>query len=134
MEINWSSLLVIKKFWEYKNTCWTVIHYHYYPYHFLYCFLNSVYYYYYFYHKGYLEEKEKAMGWEGSFFTNKTVWIYLCACYLCTNFFFVCFLVVSCKKIPCFLEFRICVCKFDKNKNKNLLKKKQMWNLHFDVW
>ena len=36
---------------------------------------NSVYYYYYynFCHKCYLEEKEKATGWEGGF-TNKTVW------------------------------------------------------------
>ena len=32
-------------------------------------------------------------------------------------------MVVSCKKVICFLEFNNCVCKFDKNKNKNLLKK-----------
>ena len=38
-------------------------------------------------------------------------------------FVLLCFLVVSCKKVICFLEFNNCVCKFDKNKNKNLLKK-----------
>ena len=43
------------------------------------------------------------------------------ACYLCGNFF----LFVSRKKLLCFfLEFNSCVCKFDRNKNKNLLKKK----------
>ena len=130
MEINWSSLLVIKKFWEYKNRCWIVIHYHYYPYHFLYCFLNSVYYYYYyyFYHKGYLEEKEKTMGSEGGFFTNETVWTCLYVCYLCTNVclfvcLFVCFVFwLFLAKNFCFLEFKICACKFDKNANKNLFK------------
>ena len=41
-----------------------------------------------------LEEKEKATGWDGDF-TNKIVWTCLYACYLCTNFFFVC-LVFGC--------------------------------------
>ena len=54
------------------------------------------------------------------------------SCYLCTNFFgffsffyvclFICFFLVENFYI-CFLEFNNCVCKFDKNKNKNLLKK-----------
>ena len=49
--------------------------------------------------KDILEEKEKAVGWEGTF-TNKTVWICLYACYLDNNFF-VClfaFWSFSCKK------------------------------------
>ena len=81
--------------------------------------ITSVYYCYYFYHKFYLAEKEKATGLEGGF-TKKTVWTCLYACYLCTNFLFVCLFVV---KNFCFLEFINCVCKFEKNKNKNLLKK-----------
>ena len=53
-----------------------------------------------------LDEKEKAMGWEGGF-TNKTVWTCSYACYLCTSVLFVWFWVVSCKKIYVFLEFTI---------------------------
>ena len=67
-----------------------------------------------------LEEKGKATGFEGDV-TNKTVWTCLYACYLCTNFCsFVRFLVVYCKKLLCFFRIHNCVCKFDKNKNKNL--------------
>ena len=74
-----------------------------------------------------LKEKEKATWWEGGF-TNKTMWTCLYACYL-HNSFFVCLFVFwsfFCKNFFCF---RICncVCKFDENKNKNLLKKKK-WN------
>ena len=72
-----------------------------------------------------LDEKEKATGWEGCFI-NKTVWTCLYACYLYNNFFFVvclffCFLVVFLVKN---FVFRIsdCVCKFDENINKHLLK------------
>ena len=36
-----------------------------------------------------LGEKQKATEWHGDF-TNKTVWTCLYACYLCTNFLFVC--------------------------------------------
>ena len=77
-----------------------------------------------------LEEKEKATGWEGGF-TDKTAWTCLYACYL-YNDFFVC--LFACLFFHRFLEkffFRIynCVCIFDENKNKNLLKKKsQTWN------
>ena len=70
-----------------------------------------------------LEKKEKRTRWEGGF-TNKTVWACLYAYYLCTNFFLLaCFLVVSCKKFLCFFRLYNCVCKFDKTKDKNLLKK-----------
>ena len=70
-----------------------------------------------------LEEKEKATGWEGDF-ANKTVWTCLYACYLYNNFLFVClffgrFLI---KKFV-FIIYS-CVCEFDENKNKNLLKKR----------
>ena len=61
-------------------------------------------------------KKEKATGWEGGF-TNKTVWTYLYAYYLYNNFLFVCLFVFwsfSCKD-------SFFVCKFDENKNKNLL-------------
>ena len=69
-----------------------------------------------------LEKKEKRTRWEGGF-TNKTVWACLYAYYLCTNFFLLaCFLVVSCKKFLCFFRLYNCVCKFDKTKDKNLLK------------
>ena len=92
--------------------------------------INSVYYYY-LNHKCYLEEKEKATGWEGVF-TNKTVWTCLCMfMHLCTNFFCCCFifLFVSCKKFVFFFsEFNNCLCKFDKNKNENLLKQKKTKN------
>ena len=37
-----------------------------------------------------LEEKEKAMGCESGF-TDKTLWKCLYTCYLCTKFFFVCY-------------------------------------------
>ena len=46
----------------------------------------------------------------------------LYACYLCTNLFFFCFVLFVVKHFYV-LEFNNCVCKFDKNKNKNLLKK-----------
>ena len=60
---------------------------------------------------------------------------HVCSCYLCTNFFvlffsffmfvclFICFFLVE-NFYVYFLEFNNCVCKFDKNKNKNLLKNK----------
>ena len=72
-----------------------------------------------------LEEKEKATGWEGCFI-NKTVWTCLYACCLYNNFFFVvclffCFLVVFLVKNFVF-TISDCVCKFDENKNKHLLK------------
>ena len=54
-------------------------------------------------------------------FTNKTVCTCLYVCYLRTNFF-VCLFVVKNFYV---LEFNNCVCKFDKNKNQNLLKKKK---------
>ena len=56
-------------------------------------------------------------------FTNKTVCTCLYACYLCTNFLFVCLFVVKNFYV---LEFNNCVCKFDKNKNENLLKKENV--------
>ena len=39
------------------------------------------------------------------------------------TFFLACFLVVSCKKFLCFFRLYNCVCKFDKTKDKNLLKR-----------
>ena len=54
--------------------------------------------------------------------TNKTVCTCLYAYYLCTNFFFCSFVV----KNFYVLEFNNCVCKFDKNKNENLLKKENV--------
>ena len=69
-----------------------------------------------------LEEKEKAIGWEVGF-TNKTVWTCLYTCYLCTNFFvcLFCFLFFF-KNV--FFRIYNCFCKFNKNKNKSLLKRK----------
>ena len=51
--------------------------------------INSVYlYYYYFCHQCYLEEKEKAMGWEGGF-TNKTVvQVHMHVIFVLTFFYF----------------------------------------------
>ena len=45
---------------------------------------------------------------------NKTVWTCLYPCYLYNNFFYL---------FVCFFRIYHCVCKFDENKNKNLLKK-----------
>ena len=72
-----------------------------------------------------LEEKEKATGWEGGF-TNKTVWTSLYACYLYTNVFYLLFVFWSflVKNVFVFIRMYNCVCKFDENKNKNLLKEK----------
>ena len=56
------------------------------------------------------------------------MWTCLYACYLCTNFFLFCFLVVSCKKFISFLEFNDGVCKFGKKKTKKqqkFIKKKK---------
>ena len=52
-------------------------------------------------------------------FTNKTVCTYLYACYLCPFFLFV-------VKNFYVLGLNNCVCKFDKNKSKNLFKKKKI--------
>ena len=86
---------------------------------------------------------KRKMG-EGGF-TNKTV---RTSCYLCTSFFvvvvvcflfcfffllllFVCLFVLFLVEnfYVYFLEFKNYVCKFDKNKNKNLLKKKKNYFL-----
>ena len=48
---------------------------------------------------------------------NETVWTCLYPCYLYNNFFYL---------FVCFFRIYHCVCKFDENKNKNLLKKKIM--------
>ena len=92
-----------------------------------------------------LEEKEKATRWEGGF-TNKTVWTcYMHVIFIITFCLFVCLFVFwsfSRKKL---FSFRIynCVCKFSENKNKNLLKKKEIvkkqttWKYGYDpvrIW
>ena len=71
-----------------------------------------------------LEEKEKTMGWEGGF-TDKTVWTCLYACYLCTKFFFACFVfwLFLVKNFYIFFRMYNCACKFDRNKIKIYLKK-----------
>ena len=55
------------------------------------------------------------------------VFVFFCFVFCCCCLFV--YLFVSCRKFLCFfgffLEFNNCVCKFDKNKNKNLLKKKK---------
>ena len=53
-----------------------------------------------------LEEKEKAKWWESGF-TNKTVWTCSYACHM--------------QKISVFFRIYNSVCKFDKNKNENLV-------------
>ena len=81
-----------------------------------------------------LEEKEKSKGWEGGF-TNKTVWTCLYACYLYKKIF-VCLFAVwsfSCKK-SFFFRIYNCVCKFDENKNKNLLKKNFSQEKVISIW
>ena len=50
---------------------------------------------------------------------------------------FICFFLVE-NFYVYFLEFNNCVCKFDKNKNKNLFKKKHLWKMEvlhfFGLW
>ena len=72
------------------------------------------YYYYYFYHKCcFRGKKKKQQGGTCSY-----------AYYLCTNFCLFVFWLFLVKKLLCFLRIYNCVCKFDKNKNKNLFNKK----------
>ena len=76
-----------------------------------------------------IEEKVKAMEWEGGF-TNKTVWTCLYACYLYNNFFVCLFISLfvfwsfSCEK-NLFLEFTIAFENLRKIKIKIYQKKKK---------
>ena len=70
------------------------------------------------------KRKSKGVGEWFYLLIKQCVHVYMHVIFVLTFCLFVCFLFVSFKKFLCFLEFVNCVCKFDKNKNKNLLKKK----------
>ena len=67
--------------------------------------------------------KRKSNGMGGWFYLliKQCVHVYMYVIFVLT-FLFVCLFVVKNFYV---LEFNNCVCKFDKNKNKNLLKKKE---------
>ena len=117
---------------------------------YVYYYYYYCYYYYYFYHKCYLEEKEKATGWEGGFLfvclffvvfvfyllTKQCVHVYIHVIFLLTFFYFYLFIYLFIYFFCLFvvknfyiLEFDSCICKFDKNKDKSLFKKKSFSTL-----
>ena len=57
------------------------------------------------------------------------MWTFFLCLFVCL---FICFFLVE-NFYVYFLEFNNCVCKFDKNKNKNLLKKREKENSNQEI-